>query len=112
MPDEEEALPELGWHPGGERACQEQAARDVPPDRRPVHDEGVADGGESGLHPLSETQKQAKVLRGRTDDARTTIPDLQPRVQGSCRSPDSGRREDSRGGRRTAAAAAAAVYVA
>src|SRR5712692_9603461 len=31
------------------------------------------------VHPWSETEKQVKVLRGRTD-AWTTIPDLQPRV--------------------------------
>ena len=34
-----------------------------------------------GVHPWSETEKQVKVLRGRSD-ARTTISDLQARVQG------------------------------
>ncbi len=42
-----------------------------------------------GVHPWSETRKQVKVLQGRTD-ARTTIPDLQPRVQGGGGSPDPG----------------------
>src|SRR5437773_10142649 len=76
MPDEEEALPELGWHPGGERACQEQAARDVPPDRRPVHDEGVADSGESSRRedplnqrPVRNRHVHLGVAFHRTDEA-------------------------------------------
>src|SRR5436189_3094339 len=42
-----------------------------------------------GVHPWSETEKQVKVLRGRSD-ARTTISDLQARVQGGGRAPDRG----------------------
>src|SRR5712691_10532370 len=65
----------------------------------------------TGLHPWTETEKVRKVVQGRAD-ARTTISDLQPSVQGGCLSPDPGAREDSRGSRRTAAAAAVAVHVA
>src|SRR5258708_26185068 len=64
-----------------------------------------------GVHPWSETRKQVKVLQGRTD-ARTTIPDLQPRVQGGGGSPDPGGREVSRRGRGPGTAVAVAVHLA
>src|SRR5882762_258128 len=64
-----------------------------------------------GVHPWSETEKQVKVLQGRTD-AWTTISDLRPRVKGGCRSPDPGGREVSRRGRGLGPAVAAAVHVA
>ena len=47
MLHQEERLPEPFRHPGGQRARDEQAAGDVPPDGRPVHDEVVADRGEA-----------------------------------------------------------------
>src|ERR1700730_3809988 len=47
MLDEEEGLPELIRHPGGERAGNDKPADDIHPHRGPVHDEIMADGGEA-----------------------------------------------------------------
>src|SRR2546428_5590017 len=54
-------------------------------------------GAWRGLHPWTETEKVRKVVQGRAD-ARTTISNLQPRVQASGRSSSPGQREDSCGG--------------
>jgi hypothetical protein len=46
MVNEKEPLPELLGNPGAERPGDQQAKEDVDPDRRPVHHEVVAGGGE------------------------------------------------------------------
>jgi hypothetical protein len=47
LPEKKNASHHEFGHPGGERAGDEEAADDVLPDRRPIHDEGMADGGEA-----------------------------------------------------------------
>jgi hypothetical protein len=52
---EEQSLPEGVGHPGGERACDQEAAEDVHPDGSAVHHEVVADRGQPlrGAHRRS-----------------------------------------------------------